>query len=114
MYGGSRRLHFFDSIHVATSIHRAHSGPKRVAEHNREALYNTSYILYHVSNTSLVKTRRIGGSLVVTLPKQLTESKGIKEGEIIEITVNKLRVDGFGALRGIGPFTAEDELKAHE
>lgn len=68
----------------------------------------------HMSNTSLVKTRRIGGSLVVTLPKELTESKGIKEGEIIEITVNKLRVDGFGVLRGIGPFTAEDELKAHE
>jgi len=67
-----------------------------------------------MSNTSLVKTRRVGGSLVVTLPKEVTESKGIKEGEIVEITVKKLQVDGFGALRGIGPFTAEDELKAHE
>ena len=64
--------------------------------------------------TSLVKTRRVGGSLVVTLPKELTESKGIKEGEIVEITVKKLRVDGFGALRGIGPFTVDDELKANE
>ncbi|OGD56156.1 hypothetical protein A3K78_06270 [Candidatus Bathyarchaeota archaeon RBG_13_52_12] len=64
--------------------------------------------------TSLVKTRRVGGSLVVTLPKEVTESKGIKEGEIVEITVKKLRVDGFGALRGIGPFTVDDELKANE
>jgi bifunctional DNA-binding transcriptional regulator/antitoxin component of YhaV-PrlF toxin-antitoxin module len=66
------------------------------------------------NTTALVKTRRVGGSLIVTLPKEVTESKGIKEGEIIEITVRKLRVDGFGALRGIGPFTADDELKAHE
>jgi bifunctional DNA-binding transcriptional regulator/antitoxin component of YhaV-PrlF toxin-antitoxin module len=67
-----------------------------------------------MSNTTLVKTRRVGGSLVVTLPKEVTESKGIKEGEIIEITVKKLHVDGFGTLRGIGPFTTDDELKAHE
>ena len=68
-----------------------------------------------MSNTAtLVKTRRVGGSLVITLPKEVTESKGIKEGEIVEITVKKLRVDGFGALRGIGPFTADDELKANE
>ena len=66
------------------------------------------------NTTALVKTRRVGGSLVVTLPKEVTESKGIKEGEIVEITVKKLRVDGFGALRGIGPFTPDDELKAHE
>jgi bifunctional DNA-binding transcriptional regulator/antitoxin component of YhaV-PrlF toxin-antitoxin module len=66
------------------------------------------------NTTALVKTRRVGGSLVVTLPKEVTESKGIKEGEIVEITVKKLRVNGFGALRGIGPFTADDELKTHE
>jgi len=66
------------------------------------------------NTTSLVKTRRVGGSLVITLPKELTESKGIEEGEIVEITVRKLRVDGFGALRGIGPFTVEDELKTNE
>lgn len=66
------------------------------------------------NTTTLVKTRRIGGSLVVTLPKEVTESKGITENEIIEITVKKLRIDGFGALKGIGPFTADDELKHHE
>ena len=66
------------------------------------------------NTTTLVKTRRVGGSLVVTLPKEVTESKGIKEGEIVEIIVKKLRIDGFGALRGIGPFTVDDELKAHE
>ena len=53
--------------------------------------------------TALVKTRRVGGSLIVALPKDIVEAKNIREGETVEITIRKLRVDGFGALRGIGP-----------
>ncbi len=62
----------------------------------------------------LAKTRKVGGSLVVTLPKELVESEKIKEGEVVEIRVKKLRKDGFGILKGVGPFTVEDELTAHE
>lgn len=63
---------------------------------------------------SLVKARRVGGSLVVTLPKELVEEKRIREGEILEIRVKRVRKDGFGVLRGMASFTVEDELKAHE
>lgn len=63
---------------------------------------------------ALVKTRRVGGSLVVTLPKELVEQKRIREGEIIEVTVKKTKKDGFGIFRGMKQFTAEDELTAHE
>ena len=63
---------------------------------------------------TLVKTRKVGGSLVVTLPKTLVEEKKIREGEIIEITVRKVRKDGFGIFKGMKPFTVEDELKTHE
>jgi antitoxin component of MazEF toxin-antitoxin module len=59
---------------------------------------------------STVKTRKVGGSLVITLPKKLVESKKIREGELLEITVKKLKIDGFGTCRGMIPFTAEDEL----
>jgi antitoxin component of MazEF toxin-antitoxin module len=62
---------------------------------------------------SLVKTRKIGGSLVVTLPKKLVDSKRIKEGEIVEIAVNKVKRDGFGLLKGLTRFTAKDELTPH-
>jgi len=51
---------------------------------------------------------------VVTLPKELVESKKIKEGEIVEISVKKVRKDGFGVFKGLTPFTAKDELTAHE
>ena len=64
--------------------------------------------------TGLAKTRKVGGSLVVTLPKELVESKKIKEGEIIEITVKKVKKDGFGVLKGLTPFTAKDELTTHD
>jgi hypothetical protein len=62
----------------------------------------------------LAKTRKVGGSLVVTLPKELVEAKKIKEGEIIQINVKKIRKDGFGILKGVGPFTVEDELTSHD
>lgn len=63
---------------------------------------------------SVVKTRKVGGSLVITLPKKLVESKKIKEGETLEITIKKVRKDGFGILRGMKPFTAADELTTHD
>lgn len=50
----------------------------------------------------------------MTLPKELVESEKIKEGEILEIALKKVRKDGFGVFRGMNPFTAEDELAAHE
>ena len=62
----------------------------------------------------LTKTRKIGGSIVVTLPKKLVETQKIKENEFVEISVKKIRKNGFGALKGMRPFTAEDELKAFE
>jgi antitoxin component of MazEF toxin-antitoxin module len=62
----------------------------------------------------LTKTRRVGGSIVVTLPKKLVETQKIKENEFVEISVKKCRKNGFGALKGMSSFTVEDELKAFE
>ena len=62
----------------------------------------------------LTKTRKVGGSIVVTLPKEIVELEQIKENEYVEITVKKCRKDGFGILKGMAPFTVEDELKALE
>lgn len=61
----------------------------------------------------LTKTRKVGGSLVVTLPKELVENQKIKADEIVEITVKKCKKAGFGSLKNMKPFTAEDELQAN-
>lgn len=75
------------------------------------------FMLFSVTEVilmSTVKTRKVGGSIVVTLPKKLVENKKIKEGELLEITVKKIKIDGFGALKGMKSFTTEDELKTHD
>jgi antitoxin component of MazEF toxin-antitoxin module len=64
-------------------------------------------------NTCLTKTRKVGGSLVVTLPKELVENQNIKAGEIVELIVKKCRKSGFGALKNMKQFTVEDELASH-
>lgn len=60
---------------------------------------------------TITRTRKIGGSLVVTIPNEIVKEEGILEGEIIEIDIEKPRRDFFGALKGIGSFTKEDEFK---
>jgi len=62
---------------------------------------------------SLSRTRVIGGSLVVTIPKEIVREKSLQEGELVEIDVSKVKRDFFGALKGIGPFTKEDKIRMH-
>ena len=79
--------------------------------------YNLCVILCNdgdILGKTLTKTRKVGGSIVVTLPKELVEGQKIKEGEVVEVTVKKFRKEGFGVLKGIKPFTAKDELTAHD
>lgn len=63
---------------------------------------------------SLVKVRKVGGSLVVTVPKEVVESEGIKEGELVLLDIKKAKKSWFGVAAGIGSFTAEDELESHD
>ena len=64
--------------------------------------------------SALTRMRAVGGSLVVTIPKEIVEAESLEEGEMVRIEVHKLKRDWFGCLKGIGPFTAEDETMAHD
>jgi len=57
---------------------------------------------------AITRTRVIGGSLVVTIPRELVKEENLIEGELVEIKVKKKRRNFFGALKGIGKFTRED------
>jgi len=59
---------------------------------------------------AVTRTRRIGGSLVVTIPIEIVKEENIKEGELVEIGIGKIRKNGFGILKGMRAFTKEDEL----
>ena len=75
-------------------------------------LYNLSVILFYRSiMKAIARTRTVGGSLVITIPVELVREQSIKENELVEVEVKKTKRDFFGALRGIGHFTEEDELQ---
>ena len=60
---------------------------------------------------TITRTRVLGGSIIVTIPSNIIKEERIAEDELVEIDIKKMKKDFFGALRGIGSFTKEDELK---
>lgn len=56
----------------------------------------------------VAKPRRVGGSLMVTLPKEAVDALGLREDEAVELEVRMPRRSYLGALRGIGRFTEKD------
>ena len=72
-------------------------------------IYHQKYNMEDI--ISLAKTRRIGGSLVVTIPAEIVKDENIAEGEVVEIKVRKRKTDYLGALKGIGSFKKEDRMK---
>ena len=61
---------------------------------------------------ALTRTRKLGGSLIVTIPKEVVIEEGLKENQIIKIEIKRTKKSGFGLFKGIGSFTKEDKLKA--
>jgi len=59
---------------------------------------------------AIAKPRKIGGSLVVTIPKTIVEEEGLTEGQPVKVSIVKLRKSGFGISKGIGPFTKDDKF----
>lgn len=59
---------------------------------------------------TVVRTRRIGGSIVVRIPKDVAEREGIVEDEFVEIDVRKAKGEWFGAFPTLKKFTRAEEL----
>jgi hypothetical protein len=62
---------------------------------------------------TVVRAKRVGGSIMVRLPKEVVDLEDIHEGEMVEVEVKKARRSGFGMDPGIGSMTREDEFDAH-
>ncbi len=60
----------------------------------------------------MVRARRVGGSIVVRIPKEIVEQGGIREGELVEVEVSKPRDDWFGTFPVLKRFSREEELDA--
>lgn len=60
---------------------------------------------------TLAKIRRIGGSLIVTIPKQVVEVEDLEPKMIVEVEIEKVKKSFFGMAKGVGSFTKGDEMK---
>ncbi len=60
---------------------------------------------------TLAKAKKVGGSIMVRLPKEVVEHEDIHEGEMIELDVRKARRQWFGITPKVSEFTHEDELE---
>ena len=59
--------------------------------------------------TTIQRTKRIGGSLMVRIPKDIVELEHIHAGESIELGIKKMRKDWFGVTPGLKPFRREED-----
>ena len=59
----------------------------------------------------LTKLRKVGGSVMARIPKEVLEHESLHPGETVKLEVKKVKKSAFGSLKGIGSFTKEDELK---
>ena len=60
--------------------------------------------------TTTQRARKVGGSLMVLLPKDVAEHEGLHPDDMVEIQVRPVRKDWLGALKGIPPIQKEDKL----
>ena len=61
----------------------------------------------------LTKLRKVGGSIMATVPKEVLEYESLKEGELIKLEVKKIKKSGFGIFKGMRSFTKKDEFDTH-
>jgi bifunctional DNA-binding transcriptional regulator/antitoxin component of YhaV-PrlF toxin-antitoxin module len=62
------------------------------------------------------KAVSVGGSIMVTVPKQVAELLNLHPNEPVEVEVKKVKKSGFGMFKGtnLTPFTKDDALHLHE
>jgi len=59
----------------------------------------------------LTKLRKVGGSVMARIPKEVLEQESLHPGETVKLEIKKLKVSGFGIFKGMRSFTKEDEFK---
>ncbi len=59
----------------------------------------------------IAKTRRVGGSLMVTIPKTIVQEEGLTENETIQVEIRKIKKSGFGISKGKASFSKQDKFK---
>ena len=59
----------------------------------------------------LTKLRKVGGSVMARIPKEILEQESLHPGQTVKIQVKKIKKSALGIAKGMRSFTIEDEFK---
>lgn len=59
----------------------------------------------------LAKLRKVGGSVMATIPKEVVEHESLYPGETVKLEIKKVKKSALGIAKGMRSFTKEDEFK---
>ena len=59
---------------------------------------------------AIVRTRKLGGSLIVTIPNDAVKKMDLKENELIELSVRRPKKSYFGICKNVSAFTGADRF----
>ena len=57
---------------------------------------------------TIQRAKRIGGSLMVRIPKDIVDLEAIHDGEPVQLEIKKMRRNWFGAFPLLKPYKKED------
>lgn len=55
------------------------------------------------------RAKRVGGSIMVRIPKEIVEVENIHEDELVKVKIEKVRKDWFGAFPDLKPYNKEED-----
>ncbi len=58
----------------------------------------------------IVKTRKLGGSIIATIPNDAAKALNLKENEFIELDIKKRKKSFFGIMKSVSGFTEKDRF----
>lgn len=58
---------------------------------------------------TIQRTKKIGGSIMVRIPREVVEIEQIHEGETVQIDVKKIKRDWFGTFKGLVHYNKETD-----
>ena len=64
--------------------------------------------------TTIQPAKKIGGSLMIRIPKDIAVLEHIHEGDLVSLDVRTTKKDWFGSLKGIGSLKKEEKLDIHD
>ena len=62
----------------------------------------------------LIKLRKVGGSVMARIPKEVLEQESLQPGETVKLEIKKAKISGFGIFKGMKPFTHKERQEIWE